>query len=154
VVNLEFKKIGVFRDQRGNFVKPFNGAFYVKESFYSKSEKNVVRGMHYSNQIKLVTVLDGVALDVVLNLETGEHEHFLLEEGNILTIPVGYAHGFQAIEPCTMLYFCSEKYDPAFDKGIRYDSFGYFWTKDAILSERDRNHPTYGEYIEGLSNRF
>lgn len=148
----------MFKDDRGVFVKPFRNEFVVKESFYSKSKKGVIRGMHFQEapfeQEKLVCVIEGAALDVVVNLETGEHEQFILSEGSVLYIPKGYAHGFQALEDCTMLYYCSEGYSKEHDKGIRYDSFGYYWTKDGVLSERDKNHPTYGEYVANISDGF
>ena len=66
-------------DNRGSFLKPFLreelGAhgipFCCDEEFFSHSDKNVIRGMHfqtYHPQAKLVQILVGKVYDVIVDL--------------------------------------------------------------------------------------
>ena len=70
----------VFEDIRGQFVKTFTDEFFklqgldinIKETYYSISHKNVIRGMHFQippdEHIKLVYVPQGEIIDVVLDI--------------------------------------------------------------------------------------
>ena len=65
-----------FEDKRGDFIKIFNADAFsaaglsadFKESYYSYSHKNVLRGMHFQRHpfghTKLVSVIEGEILDV------------------------------------------------------------------------------------------
>jgi dTDP-4-dehydrorhamnose 3,5-epimerase/CDP-3, 6-dideoxy-D-glycero-D-glycero-4-hexulose-5-epimerase len=67
-------------DIRGTFVKTYNSERLAaagfdeifRESYYSKSHKNVIRGMHFQipphDHEKLVYVTEGEIMDVVLDL--------------------------------------------------------------------------------------
>ena len=67
-------------DERGLFVKTFNTDFLnqkgidfqINESYYSISNKNVIRGMHFQlppdDHQKLVYVIAGSVIDVILDL--------------------------------------------------------------------------------------
>lgn len=132
-------------DNRGCFGKTYmNEYFDTKESFYSKSRRGVLRGMHYQVATeKVVCAMGGDVLDVCLDLETGEVREFLLYEGLGVYVPLGWAHGFQAITDATLIYYASREYAPGEDYGVRWDSFGYEWPMEPILSERDRDHPLF-----------
>jgi len=157
-----------FADERGKFVKLLNLDFfrnnnldyYFKESFFSISYKNVIRGMHFqippSAQTKLVSVLNGSILDVVLDLRKHEKtfgKYYCVElsdkNNKSLYIPKGFAHGFKTLsETATVLYFVNETYSPNDDKGILWDSFGFDWQLDTpILSARDLSFPKFKEFI-------
>ena len=70
----------VAHDERGTFVKTFNKQdfeneklkFEIRESYFSISKKDVIRGMHFqlppSDHEKLVYVPSGSILDVVVDL--------------------------------------------------------------------------------------
>lgn len=70
----------VFGDSRGQFVKTFHEQTFrekglacdFKESFYSTSSRDVIRGMHFQfppqDHAKLVYVTFGKILDVVLDI--------------------------------------------------------------------------------------
>src|SRR4051812_18610739 len=70
-------------DERGTFVKTFNESAFKKndlqtnfrESYYSTSKKNVIRGMHFQlppdEHEKLVYVTNGSILDVILDIRKG-----------------------------------------------------------------------------------
>lgn len=158
-------------DIRGGFVKTYHEDllqkasifFQLKEQYYSISNKNVIRGMHF--QIppfacsKLVTVLSGEILDVVLDLRKYSSTYgkyitvpMSAESPSCLFIPVGCAHGFLSLTDHTcMLYNVSELYNAECDTGIRWDSFGYEWPlENPILSERDRQLPA----LNAFNNTF
>ncbi|HMN32857.1 MAG: dTDP-4-dehydrorhamnose 3,5-epimerase family protein [Chitinophagaceae bacterium] len=153
IVNLF--KVG---DHRGYFEKPFhysdfknNGIdFHIKESFFSVSQKNVIRGMHFHTppfeHDKLVFCTRGSILDVALDLRKNEptYQQYvsqILSEDNAkaMFIPKGFAHGFLTLtEQATAFYFISSEYVQEADGGVRYDSFGFDWNVDSpILSPRD-----------------
>ncbi len=164
------KLIHQFRhdDERGAFVKPFhdtdfkaNGIdFVLKESFYSTSVKNVIRGMHFHAppyaHSKIVFCTAGCVLDVALDLRKdsptyGQYATAELSFTNHLAlyIPAGFAHGFLSLtEESTLFYFVSGEYNKEADGGLRYDSFGLNWpvTDDPILSQRDLEFPALADF--------
>jgi dTDP-4-dehydrorhamnose 3,5-epimerase len=156
----EVKLIEQFRhnDSRGAFVKTFHALdfmnagidFTLKESFYSTSVKNVIRGMHYHKgelaHDKIIFCTDGAILDVAIDIRKssptfGQYvtAQLSFENNNALFIPKGFAHGFCTLsEQATTFYLVSGMYSQAHDAGLRYDSFGMQWpTNNPILSERD-----------------
>lgn len=160
------------RDARGGFTKSFerdvfneNGIkFSLNETFYSISEKNVIRGLHFqlrNPQAKLVSVLRGCVWDVIVDLRNDSASfckwisvELSDKNSKSLFIPKGFAHGFVSMENGTiMLYQCDGKYDKESDTGIRYDDpyIGIDWPVsfgDAIHSERDLALPSFNEYLE------
>ena len=161
----------LFNDNRGKFVKVFHFDFFNKfglktdfvESYYSISQKNVIRGMHFqippADNEKLVYVPRGWVIDVVLdirrNSETfGKYINIELsaENGYCVYIPIGCAHGFISLEDNTIVtYLQTSVYNPKCDKGVKYDSFNFKWPcKNPILSERDQNFPTLEKCISQL----
>jgi len=147
------------QDIRGEFVKTFNHDDFDKhnlnvdwkESYFSVSQKNVIRGMHFQipphDHHKLVYVAKGAILDVVLDIRKdsstyGKYEVFEINEKNhrSIYIPKGMAHGFLSLEDNTItVYNVSTVYDASSDAGVRYDSFGYHWNnvEHPIVSGRD-----------------
>lgn len=154
----------IFEDQRGSFVKTFHSEVFIndgldsdfRESFYSVSKKNVLRGMHYQlpphDHSKLVYVVSGKILDVVVdireNSETfGEFYSTELSSDNAKSIYIdkGFAHGFLTLsESATVVYMTTTVHKPDFDKGIKWDSFGFEWPgNNFIISQRDNEHPSF-----------
>ena len=130
-----------------------------KESLCTTSTKNVLRGMHFqtppADHVKLVYCIDGEVMDVVVDLRKnsltfGRHQKFLLssENGRILYIPRGLAHGFLTLsDTATMIYNLTSVYSPENDKGILWSSCGIDWGITApILSERDKKNPALAEF--------
>jgi dTDP-4-dehydrorhamnose 3,5-epimerase len=157
----------IFRDHRGLFVKTYQTkmfadlgiAFIPKEEFFSISNRNVVRGMHFQippyDHAKIVYCLNGSILDVVVDLRksSATYRQCWASELNdksreLVFIPRGCAHGFLSREDGTLVvYATSTEYSPEQDKGVRWDSFGFDWqcTKP-ILSERDTSFPPLGAF--------
>lgn len=157
----------VFTDNRGLFVKTYNDEIFkqlnidleIKERYYSISNKNVIRGMHFQtpplDHIKLVTVIAGKILDVLLDIRNDSKtfgKYFFVEieaaEGKTIYIPRGFAHGFKALTDNTIVeYNQTTGYAPHNDAGIRYDSFGFDWqTKNALVSERDQSFVSFNDF--------
>lgn len=156
-------------DDRGLFVKTFNKKqfqedkinFEIRESYYSISNKNVIRGMHFQSppydHEKLVYVPKGSILDVVLDLRKNsktykQHISINLSENNkkSIFIPKGLAHGFKSLEDGTItLYNVSSEYNTDSDKGVKFDSFGFDWnSEDVVISKRDKEFESLNSYCE------
>ena len=154
-------------DARGSFIKTFHAEEFAghglenefRESYYSTSNKGVIRGMHFQlplhDHAKLVFVTSGEILDVVVDLRKskktyGQHASFNLsgENRNMLYIPRGMAHGFCALtNNATVIYFTGTVHNSAHDAGIRYDSFGFEWpSANPVVSDRDKSFPGLGEF--------
>lgn len=132
---------------------------------HSRSRKGIVRGMHFSlgaGQAKLVRCGRGKILDVVVDLRKasptyGQWEGFELDDDTLkqLYIPVGFGHGFCVLsDVADVIYKCSNYYDPAVEKGFRFDDpdVGIAWPTDIELdvSERDRTAPLLREIADDL----
>lgn len=145
-------------DPRGGFTKIYNDTDYkaagigteIKETYYSISNKDVIRGLHFQlppyEHAKIVHVIRGRVTDVLLDLRKssdtyGNVFHFTLsgEDPGALYIPAGIAHGFRTLEDNTlMLYQVTSVYEKKSDTGILFSSIDYDWgIKDPIVSERD-----------------
>ncbi len=145
-------------DNRGLFVKTFHYTtlqsagihFELKESYFSISKKDVIRGMHFQTpphqHSKIVFCPQGAILDVIVDLRKNSptYGQFFAQELSIdnhkaLFIPEGFAHGFKSLTEGAMTYYLvSSEYSKPNDTGIRYDSIGMNWQVAApILSERD-----------------
>ena len=81
----------------------------------------------------------------------------LAADGTV-TIPIGVAHGFLAIEPLQLIYLVTNEYDGSDELGFAWDdpAVGVDWpacpTPDGrpILSERDQHNPSLAELVERL----
>ena len=157
----------VFSDNRGIFVKPFVADYFAEnklcstigETFYSKSHRNVIRGMHFCvppfDSSKLVTVLCGAMRDVILDLRVdsptyGNTFTVELSAGNhrSLYVPTGCAHGFLSLcDDTVTLYQTGGAYSASHDRTIRWDSFAYDWGVDyPIISDKDKSGIPFCEF--------
>jgi len=152
-------------DERGYFVKTFDDEklkecginFEVKDTYYSVSNKNVIRGMHFQDPPyahgKIVHCARGEALDVLLDLRSGSDfgrsTSIILNSKNRFMVyaPIGLAHGFLSAKNETLMFYSTDSiHKRDFDKGVRWDSFNFRWGKESfILSERDRVLPGLSE---------
>lgn len=156
-----------FWDDRGVFVKPFHNNtfqqygidFKLRESYYSFSKKDVIRGMHFQlpphHHSKLVYCPQGAILDVIVDLRKdsatyGQYYAQELSAANHLAyyIPEGFAHGFKALTDDAMTYYLvSSEYNKDADTGILYSSFGYEWSiENPIISARDLSFKRLDEF--------
>lgn len=150
-----------FEDERGVFIKTYNKEAFdkaglcsdFKESYFSFSKKNVLRGMHFQRHpfghAKLITVIEGEILDVCVGIggelnkrNTGKYFSTILSKENnkSLYIPDGYAHGFLCLsDTAIVMNHMTTVFNPENDDGIHYLSFGFKWpTDNPILSSKDK----------------
>lgn len=156
-----------FEDARGSFVKTFHEDTFkeygisidFKESFYSISKKDVIRGMHFhlppKDHAKLVYVSSGAIIDVVLDLRKlsptyGMYDTIELSAKNhdMVYIPTGCAHGFLSlVDDTCMVYLQSGVYSKECDTGIAFNSFGMEWpVQHPILSKRDQEFEALNDF--------
>ena len=160
----------VFADQRGYFFESFRldklQEFGVEEKFVqdneSKSQKNVLRGLHFQRypfaQGKLVKVVKGGVLDVAVDIRKdsptyGKWFSHELNENNktMLWIPPGFAHGFLTLRDDTIFqYKCTNYYDKASEGSIRWNDpdVNILWNvENPIVSEKDQQAPFLKDFI-------
>tara|TARA_R110002020_G_scaffold122487_7_gene278037 strand:- start:48744 stop:49289 length:546 start_codon:yes stop_codon:yes gene_type:complete len=132
----------VFEDGRGYFFESFNHKRFAEavgtevsfvQDNQSFSHRGVVRAIHYQvgqyAQAKLVRVLNGLVLDVAVDLRKESStfgKYFAVElsgeNKKQLFIPRGFGHGFSVLsETAEFFYKCDNFYDKASEGGINYN---------------------------------
>ncbi|WP_224815688.1 dTDP-4-dehydrorhamnose 3,5-epimerase family protein [Hasllibacter sp. MH4015] len=156
-------------DARGYFARTYCDDEFRKAGLNSSwPQMNVsmnlaqgtLRGMHFQRapqaEVKLVRCLRGRAWDVIVDLRAGSASFgqttaLMLdaEALNAVYIPEGFAHGFQAVLPETLLqYMHSETYAPGHEGGISpFDAaLSIDWPlPPARMSPRDEALPALAE---------
>ncbi len=160
----------VFEDPRGYFFESFHTGRYgdagIKTAFVqdneSKSERGVVRGLHYQlnpyAQAKLVRVVEGTVYDVAVDLRKGSPtfgQWFGLEldakNKKQLFIPRGFAHGFSVLsETAIFTYKCDNFYNKEAERSINFadPKLAINWqlnNAEQKISEKDKNAPSFHE---------
>ena len=129
----------VFGDERGFFYESFNQLKFeeltgLKPVFvqdnHSKSQKGVLRGLHYQlppkAQGKLVRVVHGEVFDVAVDIRKSSPTfgqwvgvYLSAENKHQMWIPEGFAHGFLTLsETAEFLYKTTNYYAPEYEKCI------------------------------------
>ncbi len=118
--------------------------------------KGTVRGMHFqiapALEAKLVRCTRGIALDVVLDLRPDSATYgkwsgaeLSAQNGRMLYVPAGCAHGCQSLEDSTEIYYLTScVYTPNSARGVRFDdpTFRIQWPLVATnVSKQDRDWP-------------
>lgn len=151
----------VFGDERGFFYESFNAAAFeaatgLKQQFvqdnHSKSQRGVLRGLHYQirqPQGKLVRVVAGEVFDVAVDLRRSSPSfgrwvgtRLSAENQRQLWIPEGFAHGFVVLsESAEFLYKTTDYYAPEHERSLLWNDpeLGIQWPIDAPpqLSAKD-----------------
>ncbi len=164
----------VHGDERGFFVETYRADAWTEagvpphhafvQDNHSRSRRGTVRGIHFQThpgQGKLVRCARGAVYDVVVDLRKGsptfgDWEAIELDDVNGLQlwIPVGFGHGFCVLsEEADFVYKTTAYYDPATEKGIRFDDpdVGIVWPEiELIYSERDRGAPLLRDAVEQI----
>jgi len=157
----------VFGDDRGFFMETFRSDLmrehgidceFVQDN-HSRSLVNTVRALHFQTspgQPKLVRVARGSVFDVTVDLRRssltfGQWQGFELsdENGHMLFVPIGFAHGFAVTsDVADVVYKVGSYYDPATERGLAWDdpAVGVKWpVTTPVLSDRDRANPTLAD---------
>jgi dTDP-4-dehydrorhamnose 3,5-epimerase len=166
----------VHGDERGYFIETFNQKDFIAASGLdilfvqdnqSRSRKGVLRGLHMQRgafaQAKLVRVLEGVVLDVAVDLRKCSPsfgKHFAVEltgdNHKQFFIPAGFAHGFVVLsDAATFFYKVDKFYEPGNEVGIMYNDpiLKIDWKladSEIILSDRDKSQGSFLDYEASL----
>lgn len=151
----------VFGDARGFFLESWNAASFAEigldvtfvQDNHSRSQKGVLRGMHFQNpapQGKLVRVVRGAVFDAIVDLRRssptfGQWTGVVLSAENkrMFWVPEGFAHGFLTLEDDTdFLYKCTSAYLPQNEHSLAWDDpeVGIEWPLEGVelkLSAKD-----------------
>ena len=152
-----------FADDRGYFSETYKINDFDKlglpefvQDNMSKSSKGVIRGLHWQEepygQGKLVQCIRGAILDVAVDIRKnssfyGKHVAVQLDEASLkyLWVPVGFAHGFQALKNETLVnYKVTNYWNKDSEKSLNpFDALlALQWPiPNSILSEKDSKAP-------------
>ena len=148
-----------FGDERGYFESitekdlqelGFNRIFQVSNSL---SSKGIIRGLHFQKdpycQAKAVRCHRGAVLDVVVDIRKDSSTYgkwtsveLTSQNGRILYVPRGFAHGFLALSDDTLFeYYVDNEYNPKMEDGILWNDpdIGINW--DEIFAKYDITEP-------------
>jgi dTDP-4-dehydrorhamnose 3,5-epimerase len=96
----------------------------------------------------------GAIYDVIVDLRRESptfRNHFAVQldpqNGKMLYVPAGFAHGFQTLEDNTEVFYqMSQIYSAEHARGVRWNdpAFGIRWPEDQrTILERDQNYPDF-----------
>jgi dTDP-4-dehydrorhamnose 3,5-epimerase len=155
----------VFGDERGCFYESFSQKIFeqatsLKREFvqdnHSKSQKGVLRGLHYQlppmAQGKLVRVIEGEVFDVAVDIRKNSAtfgqwvgERLSVKNNKQMWVPEGFAHGFITLsDTAQFLYKTTNYYSPEHERCIAWDdpALAIDWQLSHIdepqLSEKDK----------------
>jgi dTDP-4-dehydrorhamnose 3,5-epimerase len=163
------------RDARGAFIRLFCaeelqsllGRRQITQINHSiTSHAGAVRGLHFQRpphaEMKMIRCLRGRVWDVGVDLRAESPtflqsyaQELVQDDAQMLVIPEGFAHGFQALEPNSeLLYLHTASYQPSSEGGLRYDDprLAIAWPlPPQDLSPRDLSHPLLGADFTGVA---
>ena len=152
------------KDSRGFFKEDFKKRFFKGKKFVfgciSRSQKNVIRGLHLQtkfSQGKYISVLKGKIFDVSRDLRRnsktfGKHFKIILSDNNAksLFIPAGFAHGFLGLKKENIIYYLNTNYRSAkHEIGLLWNdkNLKIKWpTKRPIVSKKDKKNLKFMEF--------
>lgn len=131
-------------DDRGHFVRFFCEALFREAGLASRfiqmstsfnRKKGQIRGMHYQappyEETKVVRCLRGAVYDVIIDLRKGSRTQgqwqgytLSAENGCMLYIPKGFAHGYKTLAPETeLLYMMDQVYHKGSARALPPDPY-------------------------------
>jgi dTDP-4-dehydrorhamnose 3,5-epimerase len=120
--------------------------------------KGTLRGMHYQlapfEEVKVVRCNRGSIYDVIIDLRRDSRAYkkwFAAqldeENGRMLYVPKGFAHGFQTLVDNTEVFYqISQVFSADHARGVRWNdpAFSIDWPEaERIILDRDRNYPDF-----------
>lgn len=152
-------------DERGFFARSFCAKELeahrlslnvVQSNVAFSSQKGTLRGLHYqippSAEVKLMRCTQGSVYDVIVDLRVDSPTYLRhiavelsAENRRALYVPCFFAHGYQTLsDDAEVNYLVSEFYNPACERGLRYDdpALGIPWPLPvSSISEKDGSWP-------------
>jgi len=158
----------IFGDDRGFFMETYRETTFKENGIelnfvqdnYSKSAKDVLRGLHYQaepySQGKLVCVTKGEVFDVAVDIRkesstygTWVGQYLSAENKNMMYIPPRLAHGFIVTsDSAEFSYKCTNYYNPDHERCIKWNDpiLNIEWpSKNPILSNKDKCGKLFSE---------
>lgn len=159
----EIERIG---DERGFFARIWDEADFaavgapvrnVQTNLSFNRHRGTIRGLHWQEEpygeTKFVRCTRGSVFDVAVDLRPGSPTYrrwqgvvLSAEERNLIFVPAGCAHGYQALEDdAEVTYQVSHAYVPGSEHGIRWNdpAIGVEWpiSDGVIVSAKDAAWP-------------
>jgi len=150
-----------FEDHRGFVAETYNrntwlekelNQYFIQDTV-NISYKGALRGLHCSIHPhpmgKLVRALKGSIYDVAVDLRQGSPTYgkyvgrkLSEDAGNCLWVPVGFAHGYVALEDSVVYYKCTGTHCPPTERTLHYKDpdVNIKWPLEpTLISEKDAN---------------
>lgn len=152
-----------FGDERGFFFESFSQKAFEEatgltrhfvQDNHSKSQRGVLRGLHYQlnpmAQGKLVRVVQGEVFDVAVDIRKDSPtfgqwvgEILSAENRKQLWVPEGFAHGFVTLsETAEFLYKTTNTYAPTYERSILWNdpdlAIDWQYAGEPLLSGKDQ----------------
>lgn len=168
-------KLSPFKDERGVFSRIFCPEELQQIGFQKNilqvnhsinHSKGTIRGLHFQNppvaEIKIIRCLKGKVFDVIVDIRHNSPSFlkwFALElspeKYNMIYIPEGCAHGFQALEDNSeLLYMHTELYHPEKEGALHFSDplLSIQWPLPAVhVSHKDKNYSLLNESFLGIT---
>ena len=157
----------IVRDNRGYFSELYSEVEFRKAGLtlefrqdnISLSARGTLRGMHYQiephSMGKLVRALQGSIFDVAVDLRQGSPtfgkwvgRELSAANGRALWVPVGFAHGFLALEETLVLYKCTGVHAPEAERALSFrdPAIAISWPIEPTrISPKDLDAPLLGQ---------
>ena len=156
------------KDERGYFARRWCAKEFashgvnpalVQVNIGHSTQKGTLRGMHFQvaphAEVKVVYCSRGALYDVIVDLRDGSTTkgqwvgvELTADNGRMLYVPEGFAHGYQTLQDETELaYQTSQFYAKESARGVRYNdpAFGITWPLPvSVISTGDQNWPDVG----------
>ena len=159
---------GLFEDDRGFFSESYSKEMWGRAGFeeiflqdnLSLSCRGTLRGMHYQlnphGMGKLVRCVRGSIFDVAVDLRRGSTtfgrwvgRELSATNGVSLWVPVGFAHGFVALEDETLVHYkCTAIHSPESERAVSYKDpeLAIEWPiAPSVVSEKDEAAPMFSQ---------
>lgn len=130
----------------------------VQVNIGHSAKKGTIRGMHFQTapyaEVKVVHCSRGALYDVIIDLRDGSPTkgqwiavELTADNGRMVYVPEGFAHGYQTLEDETdLVYQTSQLYAKEAARGVRYNDpkVGITWPLPVSnISSGDKNWPDY-----------
>src|SRR6266446_4860062 len=148
-------------DERGFFARLFCEREFAEAGLETRfvqinnslsRDRGTLRGMHYqlgeAAEVKLVRCVKGALWDTIIDLRPGSASfgqsfgaELSADNRRMMYVPRGFGHGILTLEEDTeALYLVSAFYDPARERGVRWNDprFDIAWpAPPQVISEKD-----------------
>ncbi len=154
-------------DERGSFARAWSASEFALQGFDVKvaecsistnKKRGTVRGLHFQipphAETKLVRCTRGAMYDIIIDMRVGSPTfrqwigvELSPENGRMMYVPKGFAHGFQTLKDNTDVYYqISECYAPESQRGVRWNDPAFnirLREPVTVISKRDAEYSDF-----------